>query len=239
MREAPAGAKLVAAMTSLHAPGAPDAAEGMVWIRGGTFRMGSDEFYPEEQPVRDVSVDGFWIEPHPVTVAEFTRFVKATGLCHARRACPRPRRLPGRRPVAARARLAGLRAATRGPVDLDDQRTGGNTSPARTGATRKGPTPTLHGACAPPRHARRLRGRARLRRMGGPRAPHRGRVGVRRARRPRRRPLPVGRRRVPGRTGRGQHLAGRIPVAEPPDRRLRPNVARGAPSSPTATGCTT
>ena len=41
--------------------------------------MGSDRFYPEERPVREVSVEGFWIDRHPVTVAEFRRFVKVTG----------------------------------------------------------------------------------------------------------------------------------------------------------------
>ena len=51
----------------------------MVWVPGGSFAMGTDEFYPEERPVRRVQVDGFWIDPHPVTVAEFRRFVKATG----------------------------------------------------------------------------------------------------------------------------------------------------------------
>ena len=29
---------------------------GMVWIPGGTFRMGSDRFYPEERPVHQVGV---------------------------------------------------------------------------------------------------------------------------------------------------------------------------------------
>jgi sulfatase modifying factor 1 len=53
--------------------------EGMVWIPGGEFRMGSDEHYPEEAPSHKVSVDGFWIDPHPVTNAEFRRFVEATG----------------------------------------------------------------------------------------------------------------------------------------------------------------
>ena len=43
------------------------AREGMVRIEGGTFRMGSDRFYPEEAPVRDVSVDGFWIDAYAVT----------------------------------------------------------------------------------------------------------------------------------------------------------------------------
>ena len=35
---------------------APDT--GMVWIPGGTFRMGSENFYPEERPVHDVTLDG-------------------------------------------------------------------------------------------------------------------------------------------------------------------------------------
>ena len=50
----------------------------MAWVPGGTFLMGSEDFYPEERPVRHVEVDGFWIDHHPVTVAEFRRFVKAT-----------------------------------------------------------------------------------------------------------------------------------------------------------------
>src|SRR5215472_10890981 len=51
----------------------------MVWVPSGTFLMGSDDFYPEEQPLHRVAVDGFWIDEHPVTVAEFRRFVRATG----------------------------------------------------------------------------------------------------------------------------------------------------------------
>ena len=39
----------------------------MVWVPGGTFLMGSDDFYPEERPVRRVAVDGFWMDAHPVT----------------------------------------------------------------------------------------------------------------------------------------------------------------------------
>ena len=41
--------------------------------------MGSDSFYPEERPVREVSVAPFAIDRHPVTVAVFRRFAKATG----------------------------------------------------------------------------------------------------------------------------------------------------------------
>jgi formylglycine-generating enzyme required for sulfatase activity len=52
----------------------------MVWIPGGTFGMGSElEGYPEEGPVRNVSVDGFWMDAHAVTVAEFRDFVLDAG----------------------------------------------------------------------------------------------------------------------------------------------------------------
>ena len=50
----------------------------MRWIPGGTFRMGDDRFYPEEGPVREVTVDRFRIDT-PVTAAEFRRFVRETG----------------------------------------------------------------------------------------------------------------------------------------------------------------
>jgi sulfatase modifying factor 1 len=41
--------------------------------------MGSNDFYVEEGPAREVSVSGFWIDAHPVTVADFRAFVTATG----------------------------------------------------------------------------------------------------------------------------------------------------------------
>jgi formylglycine-generating enzyme required for sulfatase activity len=51
----------------------------MAWIPGGTFRMGSDRHYPEEAPARDATVRGFWMDRHPVTNGQFSRFVQATG----------------------------------------------------------------------------------------------------------------------------------------------------------------
>ena len=51
----------------------------MAWIPGGTFRMGSEDFYPEERPVHDVTVDGFWMDCYEVTNEQFAGFVKATG----------------------------------------------------------------------------------------------------------------------------------------------------------------
>src|ERR1051326_6944617 len=64
----------------MAAPSGSPVKTGMVWVPGGTFAMGSDlSGYPEEGPVRTVSVDGFWMDAHPVTVDEFRTFVLETG----------------------------------------------------------------------------------------------------------------------------------------------------------------
>jgi formylglycine-generating enzyme required for sulfatase activity len=52
--------------------------EQMVWIKGGTFMMGDDYCYPEEAPAHAVTVGDFWIDPMPVTNAQFAEFVAAT-----------------------------------------------------------------------------------------------------------------------------------------------------------------
>src|SRR5262249_35467570 len=52
---------------------------GMQWIPGGRFAMGAEEFRPEEAPVHEASVEGFWIDTHDVTNAQFARFVRETG----------------------------------------------------------------------------------------------------------------------------------------------------------------
>src|SRR5262249_17240803 len=59
----------------------------MIWISGGSFLMGSNEFYREERPVRRETVRGFWVDPYPVTNAEFRKFVGATGYVTT---CERP-----------------------------------------------------------------------------------------------------------------------------------------------------
>jgi formylglycine-generating enzyme len=51
---------------------------GMVFVPGGGFIMGSDRDRPEERFSHEVRVDGFWIDQHEVTNAEFAAFVKAT-----------------------------------------------------------------------------------------------------------------------------------------------------------------
>src|SRR3954451_12184907 len=72
--------------------------QGMVFIPGGTFRMGSDTHYPEEKPVHRVTVDGFWIDRNPVTNERFQRFVQATGHTTFAEIPPRPEDYPGALP---------------------------------------------------------------------------------------------------------------------------------------------
>ena len=60
------------------------APEGMVWVPGGWFWMGSEEPMGIDQisnsaPVHRVWVDGFWMDETEVTNARFRAFVEATG----------------------------------------------------------------------------------------------------------------------------------------------------------------
>src|SRR3954467_7113482 len=71
---------------------------GMLFIPGGTFRMGSDKHYPEEAPVHRVTVDGFWMDRTPVTNRQFREFVKATGYVTTAEIPPDPKDYPGALP---------------------------------------------------------------------------------------------------------------------------------------------
>lgn len=77
---------LRAAALCLAAPVATDppegpAPDGMVWIPGGEFAMGSTDplARPDESPVHRVRVGGFWMDRTEVTNAQFAAFVEATG----------------------------------------------------------------------------------------------------------------------------------------------------------------
>lgn len=72
--------------------------EGMIRIPGGTFRMGSNNHYPEEAPAHRVSVDSFWIDPVPVTNRHFKDFVRATGYRTVAESPPDPTHYPGAQP---------------------------------------------------------------------------------------------------------------------------------------------
>jgi formylglycine-generating enzyme required for sulfatase activity len=89
----------------------------MVWIPGGTFRMGSDHHYPEEAPAHRVTVDGFWMDRTPVTNSAFRRFVQATGHVTFAELPPRAEDYPGAKPEMLQPGSLVFKKPP-GPVDL-------------------------------------------------------------------------------------------------------------------------
>src|SRR5688572_24422544 len=69
-------------------PAQSPAPEGMVWIPGGEFSMGSTDprnaicggpdAMPDARPIHRVHVDGFWMDATEVTNEQFEKFVNAT-----------------------------------------------------------------------------------------------------------------------------------------------------------------
>ena len=92
---------------------------GMRHMRGGVFAMGSENFYPEEAPVRQVRVDPFWIDEAPVTNRAFASFVAATGHRTLAEVAPDPADYPGM-PVEMAQPGSLVFERTKQPVDLVD-----------------------------------------------------------------------------------------------------------------------
>jgi formylglycine-generating enzyme required for sulfatase activity len=93
----------------------------MVLVPSGTFRMGSSEFYADETPVHERSVEAFEIDVHPVTNAQFGAFVEATGYLTVAERPLDPDDFPGTDPADL---VPGglVFTPTPGPVDLRDWR---------------------------------------------------------------------------------------------------------------------
>jgi formylglycine-generating enzyme required for sulfatase activity len=72
--------------------------EGMAWIPGGRFLMGSNAHYPEERPAHPVEVAGFWMDTYPVTNEQFAGFVAETGHVTNAEIAPRAEDYPGALP---------------------------------------------------------------------------------------------------------------------------------------------
>jgi formylglycine-generating enzyme required for sulfatase activity len=91
----------------------------LVYLPGGTYRMGSTSFYPEEAPIHTVTAAAFAVERHPVTNAQFTEFTAVTGYVTVAEQEIDPALYPG---------VDGLQPGglvftpTAGPVDLRDWR---------------------------------------------------------------------------------------------------------------------
>jgi sulfatase modifying factor 1 len=56
-----------------------DITDGMIRFAGGPFVVGTNSGQPNEGPAFETTVAPFFLDEHPVTVAEFRKFVKATG----------------------------------------------------------------------------------------------------------------------------------------------------------------
>ena len=109
---------LVAACGEAVPPAAPAgssctgiASNAMVWVPGGPFTMGEDPGYPEEGPARTVAVEGFWMDAHEVTNAQFAAFVAATG--YVTMAERIPPAIPGAPPAMLQPGSAVFRVPTR------------------------------------------------------------------------------------------------------------------------------
>lgn len=118
------------APTAVNTNAAPTPApEGMVWIPGGEFSMGSidprgamcggPDAMMDAQPVHRVYVDGFWMDATEVTNEQFERFVKATGYVTIAERAPKQEDFPD---APAENLVAGsvVFTPTPGPVPLDN-----------------------------------------------------------------------------------------------------------------------
>lgn len=95
--------------------------DDMVLIEGGSFRMGSDDFYPDEKPVHERAVPSFLLDRYEVTNADYARFVDDTGYVTVAERELDPADFPGADP-ADLVPGAMVFTPTTGPVDLRDWR---------------------------------------------------------------------------------------------------------------------
>jgi formylglycine-generating enzyme required for sulfatase activity len=100
-------------------PKSDKAPQGMIWIPGGEFWMGSeDPMFPDARPVHKVYVDGFWMDKTSVTNAQFSAFVKATGYVTVAERPVDPAQYPGA-PAEMLKPGAPVFVSPSGPVSLD------------------------------------------------------------------------------------------------------------------------
>jgi formylglycine-generating enzyme len=93
----------------------------LVELPGGVFRMGSQQFYPDEGPVHTEQLDVFAIEQHPVTNAQFSEFVASTGYLTMAERPLEPALFPDLAPEELQPGALAF-TPTPGPVNLSDWR---------------------------------------------------------------------------------------------------------------------
>lgn len=118
--------------------------QGMVWVPGRTFLMGSDNHYPEEAPAHRVRVSGFWMDETAVTNAQFARFVASTGYVTVAERPLDPAQYPGADPSMLVPGGLVFRKR-RGPVDLRDFRNWWAYVPGTCWRSPQGPGSSIEG----------------------------------------------------------------------------------------------
>ncbi len=136
---------------AVHPTNAP---EGMRWVPGGEFTMGTDspQAWPDERPAHRVKVDGFWIDDHEVTNAEFRAFVQATHYVTTAETPPSLDEImsqtpPGTPPPPPEMLVAGslVFKPPAGQVDLNDLSQWWVWTPGASWRAPEGPGSDLHG----------------------------------------------------------------------------------------------
>jgi formylglycine-generating enzyme len=127
-----------------------EAVGAMVRIPGGTFRMGSDRFYPEERPVHQETVDPFFIDLYEVTNDEFRRFVDETGYVTVAERPLDPDQYPGATPETLVPGSMVFQQTTRPVANLGDWTQWWRYVPDAQWRYPKGPRSTIEGKGAHP-----------------------------------------------------------------------------------------
>ncbi|MEX2270644.1 MAG: formylglycine-generating enzyme family protein [Vicinamibacterales bacterium] len=131
----------------------------MRWIPPGEFTMGTDDAraMANERPAHRVRVKGFWMNEHPVTNAEFARFVESTGYVTIAERVPDWVELekqlpPGTPKPHASLLVAGSAVFTPppGPVPLDDVSAWWRWLPGASWRQPEGPGSTVDNRAAHP-----------------------------------------------------------------------------------------
>lgn len=126
-----------------------DHRDGMAWIPGGVFLMGSEAFYREERPVHSEAVEAFWMDTSPVTNAAFLRFVDATGYVTFSERPPSPEMYPD---AAAECLVPGslVFVKPQRPVSLRDNRVWWEYRPGANWRQPSGPGSSIEGKASHP-----------------------------------------------------------------------------------------